>query len=78
MKVYPLDHKFDNGSLFWTLPKRAPTVVKYDSINEIHASFVAACACLRAVTCKIAIPSNPRDHLTKFEIADKANYCLVK
>ena len=73
LHVYPLDHKLENGKLFWTLPKRPPSTIAFDPNNEVHASFVAACACLRAVTCGISIDKmDPRSNKTKSDIAAEA------
>lgn len=78
MKVYPLDHKLENGNLFWTLPKRPPVEIAYDHNNETHASFVAACACLRAITCGIPLPNNARSNEVRSVLALKASKVAVK
>ena len=73
LHTYPLDHKLENGNLFWTLPKRPPVTVKFDPNNDVHASFVAACTCLRAITCGIPIDrKDPRNPKTKLDIAQQA------
>lgn len=79
LHVYPLDHKLENGKLFWTLPKRPPSTVTFDPNNDVHASFIAACACLRAVTCGIPIGTNDsRSSKTKTEIALQAAQMKAK
>lgn len=57
LHVYPLDAKTKDGSLFWSLPKRAPAPVKFDMKNELHCMYISAMACLRATIFKIEIPS---------------------
>lgn len=78
MKVYPLDHKLENGNLFWTLPKRPPNIVSFDPKDEVHMSFVAACACLRAITCNVSLPKDAREPHKKASIASKASMCKIK
>ena len=63
---------------FWTLPKRPPTPQIFDSNNEFHISLVAAIACLRAITCGVKVPENPRDLKTKLNIAHIASVVKVK
>ena len=78
LHVYPLDHKLDNGSLFWTLPKRPPTPVKFDVDREVHVSFIAACACLKAATCNIPVPDDPRGKQSKLHMAVSATKHQIK
>ena len=70
LHVYPLDAKTKEGNLFWSLPKRPPTALEFDPKNPLHASLVAAIACLRAKNYKIAIPfDKPRSDTAKLEMA---------
>ena len=78
MHTYPLDHKNENGTPFWTLPKRPPTPQIFDANNELHISIVAAMACLRAITCGVKVPENPRHLKTKLSIAHIASLVKVK
>jgi hypothetical protein len=56
--VYPLDAKTKEGNLFWSLPKRPPTPIIFDSANDLHQRLIASMACLRATIFKIKIPSD--------------------
>ena len=73
LHTYPLDHKNENGTQFWTLPKRPPTPQIFDQNNELHVSIIASLACLRAVTCGIKVPENSRDLKTKLNITQIAS-----
>jgi len=44
LHAYPLDHLMKDGSLFWNLPKRPPTPIKFDSTNKLHLDFVQSYA----------------------------------
>eukprot|EP00331_Platyophrya_macrostoma_P026761 CAMPEP_0176444574 /NCGR_PEP_ID=MMETSP0127-20121128/23147_1 /TAXON_ID=938130 /ORGANISM="Platyophrya macrostoma, Strain WH" /LENGTH=2633 /DNA_ID=CAMNT_0017830115 /DNA_START=51 /DNA_END=7953 /DNA_ORIENTATION=- len=78
LHTYPLDKKLENGNLFWTLPKRPPTELEFDPQNEIHASFIGALACLRAVSCNVKVPECPRELKTKIMLAEQASNIKVK
>jgi len=41
---FPIDHRTNEGNLFWSGPKRAPKVVNYDSSDNLHVEYVQACA----------------------------------
>ncbi|CAI2384890.1 unnamed protein product [Moneuplotes crassus] len=56
LHAYPLDHKTKEGKPFWSLPKRAPEVLKFSPEDELHARLIAAAACLRATVFNIEIP----------------------
>ena len=59
--TYPLDAKTKNGEPFWRLPKRPPTpIMKFDSFDELHCTFVATLAVLMAKTYAIPYPTNFR------------------
>lgn len=72
MYTYPLDAKTKEGRPFWSLPKRPPTEIQFDPTNLLHASFVMACACLRANVFNIPVPKDPRKDATKLKIAEEA------
>jgi ubiquitin-activating enzyme E1 len=77
--VYPLDKVTNEGRLFWSLPKRAPSKIEFDPENEVHQSFIAAYACLTAKKFGIKdIPKNPRSKESKSEFAKKAAVLKVK
>ena len=57
LHVYPLDAKTKEGTLFWTLPKLAPTPLVFDQNNVTHYTFVSSMACLFAQMFYIEIPS---------------------
>mmetsp|Transcript_41235 Transcript_41235/g.47494 ORF Transcript_41235/g.47494 Transcript_41235/m.47494 type:complete len:554 (+) Transcript_41235:4864-6525(+) len=78
LHVYPLDTKTKDGKLFWTHPKVPPHELEFNPEDEMHANFIAACACLEAVIYKIKIPySDPRG-ASKKEMALKAASFKVK
>ena len=72
MYTYPLDAKTKEGRPFWSLPKRPPTEIVFDPKNVLHASSVAAFACLRAKIFNIPIPKDARKDNTKLQIAEEA------
>lgn len=77
--VYPLDTKTKDGKPFWTLPKRPPHDIEFDPENEMHANFIAACACLNAVIHKVAIPyKDSRNKESKRDMAVQAAKYKVK
>jgi len=70
---YPLDKVMNNGSLFWTLPKRPPQFIEFNKDDILHASFIAAYACLEATVFNIKIPyDSPRSEASKLDMAKKA------
>jgi len=74
LHVYPLDSKTKEGNLFWSLPKRPPTPIDFDSKDKLQCAFVAAMACLRATIFHIEIPSKtPRSDDFKSEIGVMAS-----
>lgn len=77
MHTYPLDAKTKEGNPFWSLPKRPPIEAVFDPNNNLHASLVAAIACLRASIFKIKVPENPRSEQTKKDIAILASKIQV-
>jgi ubiquitin-activating enzyme E1-like protein 2 len=48
LHCYPLDHKLEDSSPFWKLPKRPPYAIKFDIKNELHLKFIKSCARLYA------------------------------
>jgi len=70
--TYPLDFKTKEGRPFWSLPKRPPTEITFDPNNLLHASFITACACLRANVFNIPIPNDARKDSGKLKIAAEA------
>ena len=74
LHAYLLDHKTKDGKPFWSLPKRAPEVMKFDSENELHARFIAAAVCLRARVFHVEIPfKTPREKEAIIKMASQAN-----
>ena len=59
--TYPLDHKTKDGKLFWTMPKRPPTRIEFDSSNDLHVAFVSTLAYLRANLFHVEVPKNWRN-----------------
>lgn len=71
MHVYPLDAQTKEGAPFWSLPKRPPTPVVFNSSDALHLSFLAAMACLRATIFKVKIPNDkPRSQAFKKELGE--------
>ena len=60
MYTYPLECKNKDGGLFWSLPKRPPNHIKFDSNNKLHRDMVSSIACLRAKVYGIKLPYKPR------------------
>ena len=48
MYVYPLDHITKEGKPFWSLPKRPPSPLEFDSSDKLHRGFVVSYARLMA------------------------------
>jgi len=77
--VYPLDKITKDNRPFWSLPKRPPHEIQFDPNNELHASFIAAYACLFANMhnldiSKLAVnyldeDKNPRSKESKLKMA---------
>eukprot|EP01102_Stenamoeba_stenopodia_P009142 TRINITY_DN2682_c0_g1_i3.p1 TRINITY_DN2682_c0_g1~~TRINITY_DN2682_c0_g1_i3.p1 ORF type:complete len:1013 (-),score=251.98 TRINITY_DN2682_c0_g1_i3:98-3136(-) len=55
---FPLDHKMNDGSLFWTSPKRPPTPQEFDSNNKLHFDFIVSFANLWADVWGLPKPSS--------------------
>ena len=67
-------YKTKDGKPFWSLPKRAPEVMKFDFKNELHARFIAAAVCLRARLFLVEIPfKTPREKEAIIKMASQAN-----
>merc|ERR1712036_84856 len=48
LHTFPVDHVTSTGAPFWSGPKRAPAVVKFDSKDPLHMDFLTAAANLYA------------------------------
>ena len=70
--TYPLDAKTKQGAPFWSLPKRPPVEIIFNPKNPLHASFIAATACLRASIFNIPFPSDARKESGKLKMAEEA------
>ena len=72
--IYPVDKKDKDGNLFWSLPKRSPKIINFDTNNNLCRDFISAYSCLLANIFNININyKNPRDEKTKNEIIKLAN-----
>lgn len=79
LHVYPLDKLTKEGRPFWSLPKRAPRPIDFNSENPTHAQLVASFACLLAKMHSIEIPfDKPRSKEARHEMALKASAFPVK
>ena len=63
--VYPIDAKDKNGQPFWTLPKRPPHEVSFDSDNPLHVDFVIAVGSLFARVWGLEVPKNIKEEEVK-------------
>lgn len=48
LKIYPDDCKAEDGSLYWSGPRRKPVPIELDLQNESHISFITATSNLYA------------------------------
>ena len=48
--TFPLDHRTSEGNLFWSGPKRAPTIIHFDASDPLHLSFVVSASNLLAAS----------------------------
>ncbi|KAJ6099078.1 hypothetical protein N7467_000613 [Penicillium canescens] len=62
---FPRDSKTSSGQLFWSGPKRAPTPLKFDSLNPTHLGFVIAGANLHAFNYGIKNPGADKGYYRK-------------
>ncbi len=58
--AYPLDKLTNEGTKFWTLPRRPPTEMKFDCYNKMHVMFVSSYAYVLAMMFNIKLPANYR------------------
>ena len=56
LTAFPLDAKDNEGALFWSGPKRAPSVITFDAKNPDHMNFILPFANLIAVA--LGVPEN--------------------
>ena len=61
LHAYPLDHLMKDGSLFWSLPKRPPTAIRFDSNNKLHLDFILSYARLLSEIYNISRDSDFED-----------------
>jgi ubiquitin-activating enzyme E1 len=55
LHTFPADHKTNEGTLFWSGPKRPPTPIVLNLENELHLDFVVAASNVLAST--VGIPA---------------------
>lgn len=73
MHAYPLNKKNKDGSFFWSLPKRPPVELKYNSDDALHRMFISSFAYLTANMFLIKIPYHkPRSEEARIEISKLA------
>lgn len=74
LHVYPLDAVTKDGNPFWTLPKRPPTPIEFDKMNDLHCNFITSMACLRASMFFVEIPSEqPRSEAFRRDCGEIAS-----
>lgn len=56
---FPLDHKTENGKLFWSGLKRAPGPIKFDSSDPRHIEFIQSSANIYAHIFGLPMESDP-------------------
>lgn len=66
LAVFPKDCLDSHGQPFWSGPKRAPNFISFNPEDEMHISFILACANLLAFN--LGIPQN-RDRGQIYKIA---------
>lgn len=54
--IFPKEYKTQEGQLFWSGPKRFPSMIKFDAGNDLHLHFLAAASNLLAFN--LGIPQN--------------------
>lgn len=64
ISAFPLDSRLEDGSLFWSLPKRPPTPIVFDSQDSLHMQFVISLASLVASIHDVPVPSPSEIALT--------------
>ncbi len=70
--LYPPDKIDSNGKLFWSLPKRQPSIYEYNKDDNLCIDFISAYSCLIAEMFDIEIPyKNPRDEKCKKDMINK-------
>ncbi len=68
LHAYPLDHKIDESTVFWKLPKRPPHAIKFNVDDDMHVRFVMSCARLHANVYGVSVPTgNVKQVLNEFE-----------
>jgi ubiquitin-activating enzyme E1 len=62
LHAFPLEHKNDDGTLFWALPRRPPRAIQFDAQVDDHLDFVIHAAFLyaKAYRIKDVHPSSDR------------------
>nr|BEH82873.1 ubiquitin/FAT10-activating enzyme [Halocynthia roretzi] len=65
--VFPLDTKMEDGSLFWSLPKRPPQPVVFSAHDRTHMRFIESTASLFANVFRVKIPSDEAERLGGIE-----------
>lgn len=56
---FPLDHKTENGKLFWSGLKRAPEPIKFDPNDPRHVEFIQSSANIYAHIFGLPMETNP-------------------
>jgi hypothetical protein len=69
LHVYPPERLNADGAPFWSLPKRAPKPLRFDTTNKTHVSFVTSCAALRALVFGLPLPTDYRGTLCTEKVA---------
>jgi ubiquitin-activating enzyme E1 len=62
---FPKDSTTGSGQPFWSGPKRAPDVARFDPSNSTHFTFVEAAAILHAFNYGLTAPKVSKDHYMK-------------
>lgn len=76
--TYPLDQKTKEGKNFWTMPKRPPQDIEYDTKNALHVQFVSTFAYLRANLFNLKFPKEWRSQENRNLVAEQATKATVK
>lgn len=68
---FPADAKNPDGSLFWALPRRMPSVAQFDPDNQTHVDFIVHASALFAQVYGISFSPADLDRKSVAEVAHK-------
>ena len=69
LHAFPIDHKNDDGTLFWALPRRPPKRITFDAREQDHLDFIINSALLYAKAYGIKQTHDPSDRAYYAQVA---------